>query len=132
MSQNSFGKSAESRVPFPRFTIRSLLGLIAVISLSITAFQFAWPRRTVQTSVLSPTFDISVLEPHLARIAEQSQTIRKVRCDPATNSIMIQAQAQHIEAASREIESIIADPSTFLASVSLGITMQEAREIDQQ
>lgn len=129
MAQRPLGKFAASRAPFPRFTIRSLLGVLAVISLNITAFQFAWPRRTVQTSVLSPIFDISVLEPHLARIAEQSQTIRKVRCDPATNSIMLQAQARHIEAASREVESIIADPNAFLASVSLGITMQEAREL---
>ncbi len=114
MSEKPAGKLAESRVPFPRFTIRSLLGLIAVISLSIVVFQFVWPRRTLQTSVVSPTFDIRMLEPHLNHIAEQSQTISKVQCDPATNSIMIHAQARHIAAARKEIESIVADPDTFL------------------
>lgn len=129
MSQKSIGKFAKSRVPFPQFSIRSLLGLMAVISLSIVAFQFAWPRRTVRTSVLSPTFDVRTLEQHFDLIAKQSQTIIKVQCDPATNSIMIQAQARHIEAATKEIESIIADSKTFLASAALGITMQEASEL---
>ena len=131
MTQTRLGNSAKSRVPFPQFSIRSLLGMIAVVSLSIVAFQFAWPRRTLQTSVLSATFDISLLKPHLDHIAEQSQSIRNVQCDPATNSIIIQAQARHMEAARKEIESIIADPTTFLASTSFGIAMQEARERDQ-
>lgn len=129
MSQEPLAKPAESRGQFARYTIRSLFGLVAVIALGITALQFAWPRRIVQTSVLSPTFDISLLEPHLDQIAEQSQTIRKVKCDPATNSIILQAQARHIEAAEKEIELIMADPSVLLTSESLGITMQEAREL---
>ncbi len=105
MSQKPVAKPSESRGQFTRFTIRSLLLLIAGISVSITAFQFAWPRRTVQTSVLSPTFDISLFEPHLDQIAEQSPVIKKVQCNPATNSIMIQAQARHIEAAKRRSNS---------------------------
>ncbi len=129
MTQKPVVKPAEYRGQLSQFTIRSLLGLVAVISLSITAFQFAWPRRTVQTSVLSPTFDIRILEPHLAQIAEQSQTIRKVQCDPATNSILIQAQSRHMEAAKRELETITADPNTFLTAASLGITMQDARDL---
>ena len=128
MSQKPVSNFVRSPVPFPRFTIRSLLGLIAVVSLSIVAFQFAWPRRTLRTAVLSPLFDIRMLEPHLDHIAEQSQTIRKVQCDPATNSIIIQAQARHIEAARKEIESIIADPSTLRASDSLGINTPDSQK----
>lgn len=129
MTQMQRGKSAQSRVRVPRFTIRTLLGLIALTSLSIVAFQFAWPRRTVRTSVLSPLTDVSVFEPHLAQIKASSKTLGKLEVDHATNTIVIHAQARNIEAARNEIELLVENPSALLASASLGITLQEARNL---
>lgn len=112
-----------------RFSIRALLGLFVFVSLLIVTIQFAWPRRTVTMLLPVRSIDVQIYEQHLDAIANSSDSISTLRIDRRTNSIIVTAQARNTDVATRDIEQLIADPRPVFAAASLGVTIQEARDL---
>jgi len=113
----------------PRFSLRAIFGLFVVVSLLIVAIQIAWPRRTVTTLLTVPTIDVQLYESHLDAIAKENTAITRLQIDRRTNAIIVSAQARNIDAAVKDIEKLIADPSPVFAASSLGVTLKEAEEL---
>ena len=112
-----------------QFSVRSLLWLFVVISLLIGGVQFAWPRRTVSKTVFAKHVYVEDIKPHIESIVKGDSSIKGLRIDPRFNSLTVIAQARNIEAATRHIELLIAEPHLMHAASSLDMTIHEVREL---
>ncbi len=117
------------RLHAPKFSLRTLLGLIGIIALSIVTLPSLWARRTVCTTVTVATIDVQLYEPYIAAITSEYASIAELRIDQPANAIVVCAQARHIEAATKDVERLVAHPKAVLAASSLGLTWEQVRDL---
>lgn len=110
-----------------RYSIRNLLVLFVIVSVSIATVQFTWSRRSVSTLVPLSQMDVSLYEPYIDDIAKESDAIAVLQIDRRNNAMIVTAQARNIDTAKRDVERLVSDPSSVYAAASLGVTLGEAR-----
>jgi hypothetical protein len=104
---NSRLDSARGKRFVPQFTIRLLLGCIVLVAFSIAMFQFAWPRRLLNTRVVVNSIDIQMLEPHLESMQSAVPSVSQLRVDRSTNSLVFCVQARNLVSATKLVKEQI-------------------------